>query len=509
MAENSAKAIKRIKGMRDVLPQEFNARREAWHTIESDFRRYGYQGIEVPHLEDVDLHLRKLGESIQRNMYMFKDLGNENVCLRPELTASVVRMYNNNLTQEPLPLRLYYCGSSFRYDSPQKGRFREFTQAGIEVIGGKGPEYDAEVVALACDVMNSLSIQDYEVVIGSIGLVWDLLKQENIEERASSFIIAQLEELGKADDDSTGIDQMKIGLEKLGISFGHFSPEDRELVEAVKRLPRTETKKLLAWLMEKVFVNAAASRNFKEVAENLLLQVSREEQGPKINRILRFIHQLRELSGTPKDIFPRAEKLVKEYDIDASPLHELKKISEYLEAYGVNWKRTKMDFGFGRGLQYYTGMIFEIHCPGLEAASQVCGGGRYDALVRDLGGGTSVPALGFSFGLERLRLAMKDQPRASIIQVFVAPIGDQKVYQRAIQIASAVRETGTTCEIGPLGASPGDQLGMANRLGTKYTLLIGEDEIKSNTISVKDMNTGKQTSEELQLAIDRIREGRI
>ncbi|KKK55499.1 hypothetical protein LCGC14_3073920, partial [marine sediment metagenome] len=73
MAENSAKAIKRIKGMRDVLPQEFNARREAWHTIESDFRRYGYQGIEVPHLEDVDLHLRKLGESIQRNMYMFKD----------------------------------------------------------------------------------------------------------------------------------------------------------------------------------------------------------------------------------------------------------------------------------------------------------------------------------------------------------------------------------------------------------------------------------------------------
>ena len=209
--------IERVKGTRDILPSEYMLREQASKIIIEVFEKFGYRGVELPTLEQVDLHIRKSGEEIRRRMYAFEDQGHDNVCLRPELTASVVRMYNTEMQTEPLPLKLYYMGSSFRYDRPQKGRYREFTQIGVELIGGKTPEFDAETIALACNVMDALGIHDYEVVIGNIGITLELLRQKKIEDRAQNYIIESLETLSKAASREDAISKMREELDLLGI----------------------------------------------------------------------------------------------------------------------------------------------------------------------------------------------------------------------------------------------------------------------------------------------------
>ena len=114
--------IEALAGMRDVLPAEYELRRAVWGTIAKAFESFGYRGVEVPTIELRELHLRKSGEAIRQHMYLFKDLGQNDICLRPELTASVARLYNSALQEEPLPLKLYYLGSAFRHDRPQAGR---------------------------------------------------------------------------------------------------------------------------------------------------------------------------------------------------------------------------------------------------------------------------------------------------------------------------------------------------------------------------------------------------
>src|ERR671933_1925667 len=162
--------IQRVRGTNDFVPPDEARLRDLTETLRGVFKLYGYQGIETPIIENLDLFLRKSGEEIAARMYAFTHW-NRQLCLRPEYTASVMRAYVNHLQDRPLPVRLHYAGPTFRYEKPQRGRYRQFTEVGLECIGGEGPAADAEVLAAACGALRALGLRRYRLVVGHLGAV--------------------------------------------------------------------------------------------------------------------------------------------------------------------------------------------------------------------------------------------------------------------------------------------------------------------------------------------------
>jgi len=511
--------IQRLSGTRDILPDEYEKRQRVLKIIENTFKQFGYRGVSVPTIELVELHLRKSGESIRQHMYFFKDQGQNDICLRPEFTASVVRMYNNSLQNEPLPLKFYYIGSAFRHDRPQTGRYREFTQAGVELIGGRTPEFDAEIIALACKVMDALEIKNYKVVIGNIGIVFELLSQKMIEERAKNYIIESLETFSKIEASNKGeavekwIKDMKNGFKKIGISLEELPDEKIELLDIVKELPMEQIIKITTWVLQAIYGETWQRGSSYEIAKKMSAKIKRERQGKEIIEALEFISKLMSIDeDNPENALNKASCLIKLHNFNPKPIEDLRQIVSYLDCYDIDWNRVKIDFGFGRGLEYYTGMIFEIYVENEKlgiSQKQVCGGGRYDTLIADLGSSKSVPSLGFSFGLERLVLCMEEEDiKPWQIDVFVAPIGNKEEFKAGLKAANWLRLQGLRVDIGLLGLSPRELTGMSKRLKSRYTIFIGGEELKNGFVTLKDMQTGKQEKCSLKEAGEIIAEHR-
>ena len=227
---------------------------------------------------------------------------------------------------------------------------------------------------------------------------------------------------------------------------------------------------------------------------------------------MEFINKLTQIRGTPPRVFDDVDRLLREHNLDPEPVYELRKIARYLDAYEIDWNKVRIDFGFGRGLQYYTGMIFEIyvHTERLgDSQKQVCGGGRYDELIRDLGGTNRIPALGFSFGFERLLLSLpEDNAVSKDLDAFVAPIGDESEFEYSLLLVTQLRKAGLRADVGSRGLRKlKEQLGAANRVGAKFTLIIGSDELSGKFISLKDMQTGTQVKCSIEEAIKHITNG--
>ncbi len=447
--------LQRIRGTQDYYPLDFYARERAWRSVQSVFESFGYQGIEVPVIEQTELHTRKSGEEIRRHMYHFTDLGGRDVCLRPEITASVVRAYNMEMSTEPLPVRLYYMGPTFRYDKPQEGRYRQFTQAGIECIGGDGLEHDAEVIQIARLGLEKMGIKEYTCVIGHLGTITEFL--DSVTELSAplrSFFIESFEDLSKAKDAGAGIPGMRKKFRELE---GSDSVPDRVL-----------------------------------------------------DRVLNFIGELCRISGRPPEIFEKVEALVKAHSthgLTAGPIDDLRTIASFLDAYGVDWSNTRIDFGFGRGLAYYTGMIFQLHCANLGAANQVCGGGRYDGLIKFMGGKARVGAVGFAYGFERIVLALqrtlpsragayRGKMEVPFVDAMLITIGDE-ARPYCIRVATELRNSGLRIETGSFSKKAKKLANRANTLEVPYVFFIGGDEMRSNAVKYKDMRTGRETSLDL------------
>jgi len=430
--------ISRISGTDDILPTEYYRREKIIDTLKDCFESFGYQGIEVPIIEYLELLLRKSGEEILSKMYIFEDRGRRKLCLRPEMTPSIVRAYLQGLQKARMPLRLYYFGSCFRYDKQQRGRYRQFTHAGVELLGAEGSKADAEVIKLACEGLEQLGLRTYKLHIGSIGLLLELLKKYRLKNSYRDLLLGSLEALGKGE----------IKREDLG-----------------KKLKNID---------------------------------SREEAKKKFQKVLDFVEQLSNICGLPGEVFRRVDDLLREYHLDTGLLKECQDVIHYLDLHGLDWNRAVVDFGFSRGLQYYTGVIFEIHCHLLGTASQICGGGRYDELVTTLGGKIPTPAIGFSYGLERIKLALEEENKEStpggiksgLVDVRIAPIGD--VYAYALQVAEALRRENLRVEMDILGKKPGKNAEDAQVLGIPYVVFLGSEEASRKVIKVKSLAQGEE-----------------
>lgn len=392
--------LARPRGTRDLLPAEMKRRRFVESRLRDVAERWGYREVATPAFEPLELFTLKSGEAIVDELYSFTDKGGRPLALRPELTAPVARLYVNELQSAPKPLKLYYFGDCFRYERPQSGRYRQFWQFGIELIGSALPEADAEVIALAQRMLRSVAL-DVDMHVGSL----DVLR----------VMFCDL-------DDETCALAMRL------IDKGDFD---------------------------------------------------RLGELPGGDRAIDLI--------TAEDPLSEAQNFV--------ALDHLLRVLELLDTLAVSYT---VDFGIARGLEYYTGTVFEAYAGTLGAQNQVLGGGSYR--LSHLFGGQEVPSTGFGIGFDRIMDAVNpsvpEPPR-----LLVVPTGDARIY--ALQVANELRSRFVT-DIDVMGRSVRAQLTYANSAGFDYAIIIGKKEMETSKLTLRNLKTGEQESLSVQQIIDRV-----
>lgn len=413
-------SIQSLPGTEDILPQPQRVGQDlkvadihTWQWVEATarelFQRAVYQEIRTPTFEQTALFERGIGEAtdvVGKEMYTFVDKGDRSCTLRPEGTAGVVRAYiQHSLQAQGGVQRLWYCGSMFRYERPQKGRQRQFHQIGVEVLGSADPRADVEVILLATDLLQRLGLKNLTFNLNSVG---DRDDRQRYREALVNYLTPF-----KADLDADSQDR----LSRNPLRILDSKDEKTQAIAA-------EAPSILDYLGD------TSKRHFDRV-----------------------LAQLSDL-GIEFVLNPR---LV-------------------------------------RGLDYYTHTAFEIQSSDLGAQATVCGGGRYDGLVQELGGPVT-PAVGWAIGLERLTLLLAQ------LQTVSAPSPDLYVVSRgevaeanALKLAQALRNHGLAVDLDLSGSAFGKQFKRADRSGAAACLILGEEEAAQGTVQLKWLQSGEQTS---------------
>lgn len=401
---------KAIKGTKDVLPKDVHKNQYIEATALDIASKFGYKEIRTPVFEHTELFQRGVGDTtdvVQKEMYTFDDKGGRSITLRPEGTAGAVRSYlENGLCNEALPQKVCYLISCYRYEKPQAGRLREFHQFGVECFGSASPLADAEIIALAKSLFDTLGVKDLSLEINSIGC-------------------------------PTCRAEYHKALKE------YFSSRKDELCNTCKsRLDRNPMRIL-----------DCKSPICHEIAE-----------------------------GAP---------VVIDYLCDECKEH-FENVQKYLKAQNIEYTINPQ---IVRGLDYYTKTVFEFVSNSIGAQGTVCGGGRYNGLVEELGG-QHTPSLGFAMGIERLMLLMEAQgcefPEAEKPDLFIVALGE-KATLKAVEIAKDMREEGFSALLDLNQRSVRAQMKYADKLGAKFNVVIGDNEVEAKTAKLKNMQTGEET----------------
>jgi histidyl-tRNA synthetase len=247
----------RPRGTRDLSGEELSSIRHVMRAMDDLFRRYGYQEVETPIFEHLELFTKKSGSKIVDQLYVLRDKSGRELALRPELTAPVVRLYTQRFRSSPKPVKLFYFGSCFRYEEPQAQRWRQFLQAGVEVIGSSSPSADAEVAALASNLMGELHLQNSELQVGHIRLLRELLADAGVESDAQDAVLRAIDsgEEERIDEElkaaGVGASDEEVLRELISLRGGMEVVE--EAGELLKKVPRAE----------------AALKNLREIIKHL------------------------------------------------------------------------------------------------------------------------------------------------------------------------------------------------------------------------------------------------
>ncbi len=402
--------INKVKGTYDVLPNESKIWQYLENYIKKLYESYNYNEIRTPIFEYSNLFHRDSegSDMVTKETYNFKDKGNRDLTLRPEGTAGVIRSYvENKLYATNQLAKLFYIGPNFRYERPQKGRFRQFMQFGVEVIGSSDYLIDVENIYLAYQTVKGLKLKEFQLVINNLG---DKVSKENYQ---------------------------KALFEYLNPFKDKLSPDSKE------RLIKNPLRIL-----------DSKSKEDQEILKD----------APSINDYL---------SDESKNNF--------------------NKIKDVLEKLKVDFK---VDDKLVRGLDYYSDTVFEIISTNKNFGSQTAlvGGGRYNNLVKEVGG-PDLSGMGFAFGMERLIEAI----HLENIKLFEEPTIDayfihfnEVTKKEAFIIQANLRDEGFSSDLNYLNSSFKAQLKEGLRLNTRFLLILGEDELKVNQITIKDTKTSSQ-----------------
>jgi histidyl-tRNA synthetase len=470
--------IEPVRGMRDVAPFELTTQSATAARIERVIASFGYQPIDLPIIERRDLYLRKLGEELVGKIYEFTFNGRE-LALRPEWTASVLRAYVSGMQDQPLPLRLRYAGPVFRNERPQRHTYRQFTQVGVELIGVASPRADAECLALACAGLNAARVGQYYVRVGHIGLIRRVLAELGLNERTQSFLAWSLERMRKH-----GVAEIR---EQLAALQSDDPPLDAAIIAD---LDDSQAEALLLHALRTIGVNLRfGTRPPEAIVGRLVRKLRRGEQQGQIERALSLLERMCMIQGPPAIALPAVAALLAEFGLLSPEVDELQAIFALASAHGLPSESIELDFGLGRGLNYYTGIIFEMYDRGSDL--QLCGGGRYDDLVTMLGGRHATPAIGFAYGLERVVAAVvaNDEQRVGITRAneILLVATDEKAYAFALHVATELRTLGWIVVVDVRGRSVANNLRDADRRGIAIVVLIGPEEHARNEVVWRDV----------------------
>ena len=404
--------LKALRGTKDILPKDVSL----WQRIEDSardiFSIYGYKQIRTPIIEEASLFMRSIGQAsdiVQKEMYIFSDRGGRNIALRPEATASIVRAYlENSMGQKEGLTKLFYIGPMFRSERPQKGRYRQFHQIGVEAIGSDNPFLDVEVILLAMRFLEKIGVEDCTLKINSLGCEKDKAK---IIEGYRKSVKSHLEALCSDCNDRYNKNVLRI--------FDCKEEKCRNIAEKIK-------------------------------TENVLC----------------------------KDCANHFES-----------------VKEALKKSGISYE---VDSKIVRGLDYYTKTVFEITQKDLGAKDAICAGGRYNNLIRDMGG-KDTAAVGFAFGIERLVLAIKEDLHgsASSPDVFMAT-ADEVLYEEAFSLMKSLRDKGISCDMDYENKTLKSQMKKAEKLSARFCIIYGGDEFCKSKVVLRDMKNRTQKEVELK-----------
>lgn len=400
--------------MNDILPGET----ELWQRVEAEAHRifslFNYREIRTPIVEPLSLFVRTLGETaaiVEKEMYNFEDRQGKKITLRPEATASVIRAYiESHYDQKEALARLYYMGPMYRYERPQKGRYRQFFQIGSEVLGSDNPMIDAEQIYIADQFFKALGIDDLELEINSLGCT--VCRPDYTRK-----LVAYLEE-----------------------------HRDQLCDDCIRRLDKNPLRIL-----------DCKQEGCREVA-----------------------------AGAPSIHESLCDNCEEHFD------GVLEGIGRFGATYAVNQNIV-------RGLDYYQRTAFEFTTEKLGAQNAVAGGGRYDGLVRLLGG-PHVPGVGFAIGVERLIALLQDQEAVLLVRaplVYIASMGSTAM-SHGVRLAQALRADGLRVEMNYDDKGLKALMRRADRLAANFTIIVGSEEIAQKKLILRNM----QTQQQEELALD-------
>lgn len=410
--------IQKPKGTLDVYDKDGKIYNYIYNCAQEVMNNYNYEFIKVPTFEETSLFYRGVGEGtdiVNKETYDFVDKGERNMTLRPEFTAGVIRSYiENKMYVDNGVKKLWYFGSAFRYERPQSGRYREFTQFGVEVLGVRNAFMDAEVISLAYRFLTSLGITNMKVKLNTLG---DWISRQNYRDVLYDYL--------KKDYDNL-CDTCKDRLERNPLRILDCKYDNER--DYIKNAPKTLD-----------YLNETSKEYFEEVKTAL-------------------------------------ETLDIPYIVDASLV---------------------------RGLDYYSDTVFEIICDyeELGKANTICAGGRYDGLV-ELLDGPKTPGIGFAMGLERIIIMLKE------MEVFIP---DERLHSfvmnldggyLANQIVDDLRSSGFSSETDYTGKNMKGLWKLVDKYNPAYIIIIGEDEVKGDYVTVKDNDTKEEVKVKISELLD-------
>jgi len=396
-------SLRPVRGTRDLVGDDMRAHRHVVEVAQRVAAHYGYQEIATPLFEFVEVFARPLGETsdvVSKEMYVFEDRGGEKLTLRPEFTAGVARAFISGAFGQALPVKLFCAGPAFRYERPQKGRYRQFHQIDAEILGAPEPLADIEVIALGHAILSELGVAKYVTLeLNSLG---DGESRRAYREKLVGY-------LSRFKDDLSEDSQARLDRNPLRI-LDSKNKRDREIVAD-------------APLLTDCF-NETSHAFYEQVQEGLAALGVEYEKNPKLVR----------------------------------------------------------------GLDYYSHTAFEFTTTELGAQGAVLAGGRYDGLIKTLGG-NDTPGIGWAAGIERLSMLIGEIP-APPRTIVVVPMGGGMEIE-ALKLASELRDAGHHVDYGYKG-KVGQRLKRASQQNARFAIMLGEDELAGGKVILRDLDAGEQ-----------------
>ncbi len=427
-----------LPGFMELLPADQMVFNQMLETIKRTYETYGFIPLDTPMIEKSEVLLAKSGGETAKQVYRFNK-GDNDLALRFDLTVPLARYVSQHFGELTFPFKRYHIGKVFRGEKPQKGRFREFYQCDIDIIGFESLSVvnDAEILSVIYSTFKALGFEDFTIRLNNRKILNGFFESLDITDKAEVLrIIDKMEKIGQA----AVLDELK----SIGLSDGDAGS------------------------------------------------------------VVKFVG----IKGSCREIIENLRRLEVSNDMFSEGIDELELVINYIDAFKVPSGNYAVDLTIARGLDYYTGTIYETILNQYPSIGSVCSGGRYDNLAQNYTT-KKLPGVGISIGLSRLYYQLREagvlgeSRKATPSQILIIPM--KETMPQALELATKVREAGIAAEIYFNEGKIGKKFSYADKLGIPYAVVVGEDEVNTGIYKLKNMATGDQAELDIQRIIEQLK----